>query len=194
MDELFERARRVPLPHSRVPTLDPADTLVHLGLHGCLSGANRLVWLKDMEQAMSAEELLWDDVVARSRASGADLAVASMLRLARTVIGTPVPDDVMRDLGGSRAWPRLVATAGRIPRLEETTGRRSLLRLTARSTRRDERSSIAALSRRALTALRHPMSRWPHQADRDPDSPTSMYHPAGSRPEFLAAVARNTQP
>ena len=53
MAELHERARRVRVADFTVPTLDPADTLVHLGLHGCLSGANRLVWLKDIEQVVA---------------------------------------------------------------------------------------------------------------------------------------------
>ena len=189
MAELYERARRVQLPGCRVPTLDRVDTVVHLGLHGCLSGANRLVWLKDMEQSIAGDDFPWDELVARSRSCGAGLAVASMLLAARSVIGTRVPDDVTRDLAGSRAWPRLVSTTAHLCRIERTTGRRSPLRLIARSTRADMRTSTDALVRRGLAGLRDPLSRWPDVGTANRSDPGSVFHPAGCRTDFLAAVA-----
>src|SRR5262249_20701768 len=51
MAELYNRPRRVLLGDQSVPTLDPVDTLVYLCLHACLSGADRLVWMKDVEHA-----------------------------------------------------------------------------------------------------------------------------------------------
>ena len=189
MGPLYERARRVQLPGCTAPTLDPADTALHLGVHGCLSGANRLVWLKDIEEATRGDGFPWTELVDRSRATGAGGAVASMLLTARRVIGTPVPDDVVAQLAGSSAWPRLVAGIARAWRPERTAGQRSPLRLVARSTRGDLPSSVAALARRSWAAAHDPRSRWPDLGPTDPADPNAADHHAGSRAEFLAAVA-----
>jgi hypothetical protein len=189
MGALFERSRRVQLPGCTAPTLDAADTALHLGVHGCLSGANRLVWLKDMEEATGGDEFPWTDLVERARASGAGGAVASMLLTARRVIGTPVPDDIVAQLAGADAWPRWVAGTARVCRPERTMGRRSPLRLVARSTRRDLPSSAAALARRSWAGAHDVRSGWPDLGPTDPADPNAIDHPAGSRAEFLAAVA-----
>ncbi len=189
MGPLYERARRVQLPGCTAPTLDPVDTALHLGVHGCLSGANRLVWLKDIEEATRGDEFPWTELVDRSRATGTGGAVASMLLTARRVIGTNVPDDVVAELAGSSAWPRLVARIARVCRPERTAGRRSPLRLVARSTRRDFPSSAAALARRSWLGAHDVRSRWPDLGPTDPADPNAINHPAGSRAEFLAAVA-----
>ena len=56
MAEMFERARWTTVgPGVPARTLDAEDTLIHLALHGVASGGNRLVWLKDVEQAVLAE-------------------------------------------------------------------------------------------------------------------------------------------
>jgi hypothetical protein len=191
LDPLLERVRRVELPTCRVPTLDLADTAMHLGVHGCLSGANRLVWLKDLEQATRGDAFPWTELVARARATGTGGAVASMLLTAHRVIGTPVPDDVVEQLAGSRAWPELVATTARVCRPERATGQRSPLRLVARSTRRDLRSSALALARRSWAGARDPHSRWPDLGPDDPSDPNAINYPAGSRNEFLTSVARD---
>ncbi len=189
MAPLFERARRVSLPGVTVPTLDEVDTVMHLGVHGCLSGANRLVWLKDIEQASGAPGFGWDELVARTHESGTGLPTASMLLAARVVIGTDVSNEIVSDLAGSRAWPTLVAATARLNHLERATGRRSPLRLVARSTRRDLRSSATALARRGLTGARDPLSPWPNVGGPDADDPSSASHTAGSRSDFLASVA-----
>ena len=188
MAELYERAPRVELPTCRVPTLDRADTALHLGVHGCLSGANRLVWLKDIEQATAGEDFPWDELVARTRMARAGLPVASMLRTAHDVIGTPVPDEIIRELAGSEAWPRLVAGAARACHPERTAGRRSPLRLVARSTRRDFGASAAALARRSWAGAHDPRSAWPDVGPSDPDDPNAASHAAGDRSDFLASV------
>jgi hypothetical protein len=190
MGPLYERARRVQLPGCTVPTLDRADTALHLGVHGCLSGANRLVWLKDIEAATRGDAFPWTQLVERSRAAQAGGAVASMLLSAHRVIGTPVPNDVVADLAGSSAWPRVVATTSRVCHPERTTGQRSPLRLVARSTRRDLPSSVAALARRGWAGAHDPRSRWPDLGPTDPTDPNAINHAAGSRADFLAAVAR----
>ena len=183
MQALHERVQRVVLPGCTVATLDPVDTLLHLCLHSCTSGANRLVWLKDIEQTIRGS-FPWDEAVARSRAYRVGVVVAAMLLEARALIGSVVPDEVVGAFVQSRTWPAVISTAARLSHLERSSGRRSPLRLLARSTRTDTRSSAIALTRRGLLAFREPFSAWPTNAERDP----ARQH-AGQRSEFLKAVA-----
>lgn len=111
MREIFGRARTLQVGRTpAVRTLDPVDTLVHLALHAVVSGGNRLVWMKDLEQAVLAG-VDWDLLVERSKEADAALAVGTMLTRARATLGAPVPSQVLRGLSGSRAWSRLVGAA-----------------------------------------------------------------------------------
>jgi hypothetical protein len=188
-EQLLERTRTVALPGCTAPTLDPADALIHLGLHACLSGANRLVWLKDLEQAILRDAPAWDDVVQRSRAYAAGVPLATMLVLAQVVLGTSVPDDVVPALAESRAWPRLVSGASRLSPIERSSGRRSALRLIARATRGSTWSSTTTLARHSVLAVRNPLRRRPPADSGDPGDQVSPHHAAGSRAEYLDAIA-----
>jgi hypothetical protein len=188
-EQLFERTRRVALPGCTAPTLDPADTLIHLGLHACLSGANRLVWLKDLEQAILRDAPPWDEVVQRSRAYAAGVPLATMLVLAQEVLGTSVPDALVPALAESRAWPRLVSGVRRLSPIERSSGRRSSLRLIARATRGSTWSSTTTLARHTVLALRNPVRRRPPDDLGDPDDQASPKHPCGSRAEYLEAIS-----
>lgn len=102
MDDLFERARSVTIGSVAVRTLDPVDTLVHLCVHAGLAGAQRLLWLKDVERSVAADQPAWDEVVRRARSWRAAALVAVVLRRARQELEVPVPGTVLRDLFGSR--------------------------------------------------------------------------------------------
>ena len=115
-------------------TLDTTDTLVHLCHHAALSGAVRLVHLLDVDQAARRIED-WERLARRARSWGAGAQVGLVIARARRVLGTPVPRNLDRRLGLSRAfgtlvsavdlawpapslraeasWPRLVARAAR---------------------------------------------------------------------------------
>jgi len=129
-------ARSTPLLIGAVGTrtLDTTDTLVHLCHHAAFSGAVRLVHLLDVDQAARRIKD-WDRVARRARTWGAGAQVGLVLARSRRVLGTPVPKDLERRLGLSRAfgalvsavdlawptpavrteasWPRLVARAAR---------------------------------------------------------------------------------
>jgi hypothetical protein len=186
MERLFERARTVSLPGGPVATLDPVDTLVYLGLHGCLSGGNRLVWLKDVEQAIASDNPPWDEVIRRSRDFGASLTLASMLIMARAVLGTPVPNEVLGDLARSTTWPLLIAATRQLSPIERATDSRSVLRLISQGTRRDVRSSTMELSRRVALALPDAVRRSTNRLP-VPQPPSGG---VGKRTVFLDAVAR----
>jgi Uncharacterised nucleotidyltransferase len=111
MAEMFERSRWVDVGQGfRVRTLDPEDTLLHLALHAVVSGGNRLVWIKDLEQSVLGG-VDWGTVIDRASSASAGLPVGTMLAQARRILGAPVPEHVLRHLSGARAWSRAVWVA-----------------------------------------------------------------------------------
>lgn len=194
MTGVFERARSVQLGPVLARTLGAADTVVHLGLHGCLSGGNRIGWLKDIEQCLLYERPDWDEVVARAHEWGAGLALGAMLVRAQRVLALHVPQSVVRSLTPGRTWRAVVALADRAAPLERSTGHRSLPRMMALSTRADARSSLFTLARYAAGWVgegglfrRDP----PGGPNRDPTSADSVLHAAGTdgdRAAYFAAV------
>lgn len=91
--------RRVGRPE--VPTLEPHDRLVHLAVHAALSGGYRLLWLADMDRALTfcADGAL----VQRMKETGTGLLVAAALERCNRVLGTPLPA-----LVGGRSWRALL--------------------------------------------------------------------------------------
>jgi hypothetical protein len=190
MAEMTERARRVQVGPLQLPTLGPTDTLLHLGLHGCLSGGDRLVWLKDIDRAVATDPPCWEEVVGRAWRWGVGPAVARAVR----VLGASVPEGVPEALAGGRAWLALSGAADRLTPPERSLGNRSLSRAVSRSSRRDLASSMAELARHLTAAVTgpDPFRRTVATPDKDPESPASSYHDRGGAAErhaFLDAVA-----
>ena len=146
MGELFERARTVEVQGIRLHTLDAVDTVLHLGLHGCLSGGNRLIWTKDVERALAGLAPSWDVVVERCRRRGIGLPVANVLDQARD-LGADVPAEVLDALAPSPAWRALNRLARRLSPPEQSRGQPSPARLLAVCARRDPARSIAEVGR-----------------------------------------------
>lgn len=101
MNKVIGRARTIEVAGTRVLTLDPVDTLVHLCLHAALGGGDRLAWLADVERAVVIEHPPWDEVAARAREWRSGVATAAILRRTRDVLGAPVPESVLRRLDPS---------------------------------------------------------------------------------------------
>ncbi|MGH8888890.1 MAG: nucleotidyltransferase family protein [Acidothermaceae bacterium] len=85
--ELIERSVDIKIGSVTVPTLDPADTLLHLAYHTAHSGGHRLMWLKDVERAAANPDLDWDVTLQRARRDGVALALAVVLARVGAVIG-----------------------------------------------------------------------------------------------------------
>ena len=105
--DLLARSTPVTIGSVEVHTFDATDTLVHLCHHAAFSGAVRLVHLLDVDQA-AARIQDWDLVARRARSWGAGAQVGLVLARARRVLGTPVPEELDRQLGLSRAFRTLV--------------------------------------------------------------------------------------
>jgi hypothetical protein len=104
--------RSLPLP--QVPgasMLCPEDQLVHLCLHAHKHGFSRLIWLKDLDLVLrsSGYYLDWNLVLSVARREGVAGSVWYGLRLAKMLLGTPVPPQVW---GSFRPVPWIRALYG----------------------------------------------------------------------------------
>lgn len=117
-DALLDRAHWVTIGGRRMRTLSTTDTLLHVAVHACLSGVQRLAWTNDLHQVVATTEPDWVAVVERARDWGAQHLVGAMLLRCRRLLGTPVPDDVLTELAPPRAWrlvERRAALAAGVP-------------------------------------------------------------------------------
>lgn len=147
VEELLDRAQGVEIGGTPVATLDPAATALHLALHACLAGGDRLVWAVDLHRSL----LQLDDpgaLVTLARRTGTSLPVAAMLDRTHHVLGTEMAGTLVRSLQPSRAWLGALRAADGLTPLEQSTGGPSIRRIVTRATRRDGRSSAAELRRR----------------------------------------------
>lgn len=195
---LFERSRTAVLGGTRVATLDPVDTLLHLALHAAMAGGNRLLWLKDLEQSIRNEPPAWDEVIRRARGWGIGLAVATMIGRTRRCLRIPVPKEVMPALAPQRAWRHLTASVDHLAPVERADGSGSLSRIVARSARRDGWSSGRELGRRSSAWLRE-VSQLAGEVDRSrrESGANALLRPVGgrrARVAFIDAVARWSDP
>ncbi len=186
--ELMARSVRSSLD---APTLDPVDTLVHLGLHASLAGADRLGWLKDVEQVVLRQPPDWPAVVVRARESGTGLALALVLARSRQALRTPVPDDVIAALAPGRAWRALLTATDRVSPVAHSKPNGTLARMVARSARTNGSASAAQLVRRSAAFVRHRGR--PYADSWDPADPRSGAFAAVDGPDraaYLRAVSR----
>ncbi len=194
MAELLERARPARVGGTAIRTLDPLDTLVHLGAHATLSGGHRLVWLKDLERVVAGAPPNWDDLVARARSWGMGPAVALALSRARRALAVPVPAGVPEAMAGGRAYLVAGAAVDLVAPPARSGGNRSIALLLSRSARADTASTAIEFRRRLRAAIppRARLSLAPFAPDMDPTSPNSPRHDEGSdtdRQAFLEAIA-----
>lgn len=100
--QLLQRAVAVHLPTTTVPTLAPADTLVHLCVHDAIAGARQLVELRDVHLVLAEV----DPQVVRAALSdaGAQRLASATLERAQRLFGTPGPGSAATQLTGVRAW------------------------------------------------------------------------------------------
>jgi putative nucleotidyltransferase-like protein len=193
-DELIGRSRRVAVGAIDVPTFDPIDTLVHVAVHACMAGGNRLLWCQDLAQIVANQRVDWAFVTERARAIGAGPPVAVMLMVASRTLAFDVPRDVLRKLSPGPVWRHVARIAAALAPVERWSGHGSIARDVARTTRRDDRASVNALTRRYASVVRRGRRATPHLTNRDARDPESVLFPAGDardRDAYFAAVERD---
>lgn len=138
---LLARRRLVDVGSLVVPTLDAADTAVHMAYHAVHSGGYRLLWLADVAYALAAADP--GEVVARARAGRLELMLAVAADRAARVLGSSVPALPGLPRG---AWRRALAAVDRrrVVPPPGVGGRSGRLRVS--STRWSTPSSVAALA------------------------------------------------
>jgi len=154
MEEVFERARRASVGGVSVLTPDAPDTLIHLALHACKEGGDRLIWLKDIEQAVINDRPSWKEVVDRALGWRVNLFVGAMLIRARGVVGAPVPDDVVHELIPSRAWRGVLRSLDTAFPVGVWSGRETPATIVVQATRDDLGATVAFLANGALRRAR----------------------------------------
>ena len=134
--QLLDRRVPVTLGSTRVWTLDPCDSLVHACLHAALAGANKLVYLIDVDQ-LSRQVTDWDELTRRARQWRAQVQVALVLGRARRVLGTSLPADLDSRLGVPSPIRGLLALTDRVasvPNGRQNAGMAKFVARTVRST------------------------------------------------------------
>jgi hypothetical protein len=187
---LLDRTRRLEPPG--FPALCEVDQLVHLGIHGALSGANRLVWLLDAHLA-AARISDWDAVVSAARAMDAGPMLAVVLARAGRLWVSPVPPSVLRHLAGGPGWRMVERLVDRPRSVGGDPARPGLARAFARSVRATRRGTLAEFARHGAAWLRSGRPRDPHGhpfgAADDPASPLHPVEDEVARGRYLATVA-----
>jgi len=195
MAALMERSRLVRVGRTDVRTLDATDSLLHLCMHGCLSGGNRLVWLKDVERALAHDPPDWEEIVTRARAWRVTLPVALTLSRARAILGAGVPEGLTEALTSNRrVWCRIAAIADRVSPIDRSLGTRSIARMVSRSTRDAATSSLRELAHHTLKGLQSPLATTQDQPDMNPASVQSARCAHGTlldRRSFLSGAAED---
>ena len=182
VEELLDRSRSTEINGIATHVLDPVDTQLHLCVHAALEGADRLLWLKDLEQVARHCGVDWDELVHRARHWQVGLPVAVVLSRAQRALGAPIPEEVIEALAPSHLWRHLARGADLLYPASSSRGEGNPATLLARSARGDVRSSLTTfaaglgerLRRLATTrSWRRDRSQWDH------DDPASLFY----RPE-----------
>lgn len=193
---VIDRRRDVGVGADSVPTLSPEDTLVYVATHATLSGADRLIWLKDVERLVTLELASVTAVQTRARQWAANLPLAAaMTRAAAAMDGFAAGDPYLpRDLR-SRAFLAVADVVWHRHPLESEDGDGSVPRMLARSVRARPSTSARVWLGKAIANVAGRYRRYPLTHEPDPSSPGSGRFPSGGprvRQQFLAAVAASS--
>jgi hypothetical protein len=120
--EMLARRERVTLAGVPAWSLDPVDRLLHLAVHAALSGADKLVWIKDIDLAARQPGVHWEAVAERAQRWNVAAPVGLMLSRTAAALGTPVPDGLPERLLG-RSYSGLVKLVDRVSPWQNAIGR-----------------------------------------------------------------------
>ena len=174
---MLARAVRRQFAGVEAPVLEPTDALLHLALHGTLSGADRLMWMQDIAMSVRRQPPEWDMLVDRARAWHVAAPVGFMLRRTRRVLGAPIPVDAAEALVG-RPYLAIASIVERLSPWQTAKGRVTSPHLLL------TRSMGLGLPRTAGWLLARTVRHF------DPGEPwrSSNFRPSGGRADFDAFV------
>jgi hypothetical protein len=172
--DVFRRSRSVAINRLEVPTLSPADTLVYVALHAVVSGADRLIWLKDIERLVALEPST-TEVLRSAVAWRTETVLGLALDLVAGTLGSDPHLERLRSRLPTRIWHRGCRRAARFSPPERQDGSGSLHRALVRATGHRTSDGLGRLARRGLLHLRQDRS------DRSTDGLLPADHPGSSR-------------
>ena len=120
--EILTRRRQVQLAGIPAWSLDPVDQVLHLAVHAALSGADKLIWLKDIDLAVRTLANDWQSLAERAERWRVAAPVGLMLSRAATTLGTPVPAGLAEQLLG-RYYRTMLPVIDRISPWQQAFGR-----------------------------------------------------------------------
>ena len=191
--DMLARAVPVAVREVEVLTLDPTDTLIFACIHACLSGADRLLWFKDIELLLSHTKWRPDLLVTRSRDARVGLVVALMLQRADSLLHLGVDHALIRQLDKHRAWQAGGAMLNRWVSPQQRERGRSDRAFFA-ATRTNARDSMLELlrkgvgDRRSAADAAHPWRSYPVAGN-----PLHQDLDSGSRANYFEAARAETQ-
>ena len=191
MDELRERRRTVTLDGVRVPTLDATDSLLHLCLHGALSGGHLLVWSKDVARVAADLPIDWDELVRRATRARLGLVTAVQLERARVVLGAPVDPAVVTALAPRNALVAAWSRADRVRRSQWARDRHTGKTLSAALSATTPATAAELTRRLPLEVLVPRLAAAAHRPAAPPPGQSPLTQPVGDdtdRQHYLAFV------
>ena len=113
---IWARLERQDLPGGngeKVLGFPPEDLLLLLCIHGAKDCWSRLIWLSDLARLLETSAPLdWQLLLARARAAGALRMLTLGLRLARDLLGSPLPPEALRAVDQDAALDPLSGRVG----------------------------------------------------------------------------------
>lgn len=86
-EKLFAASRTVLIGDLAVHTFSPVDTTLHVALHGCRSGGDRLRWLLDLQQSLLRCDTGAAELLERARTFRVELVLRAMLNRLALFVG-----------------------------------------------------------------------------------------------------------
>lgn len=151
--DLLERRVPVKLGTLHSWTLEPVDALVHACLHAALSGANKLIYLVDVDR-LGQRITDWDDVAVRAKEWQAQAQVALVLARTQHVLGSPFPEDLWARLGVPRSLQVMSALTDQMAPVARGRTNQGLNKFVARVVRPSGPATLAAGASNAAKWLR----------------------------------------
>lgn len=150
---LFDRQREFAIGSDRFATLSHLDTALHVALHAMLSGAQRLIAMKDLQLALRVPDIAIEQVLDHARRWRAEIPFRVALVRMERAVGWPPQVTVNDPTGTERTWARLASTIEKLSPLERIDDSFSLGRTFARLARGDASASMHYVTRRTREKL-----------------------------------------
>ncbi|MDT5084520.1 MAG: hypothetical protein QOJ61_1563 [Mycobacterium sp.] len=153
-DHLFAESREIQLDGLTVRTFGEIDTILHLALHGCFSGADKLRYLLDLQQALKRSTPSASSLLGRAESFGLELMLRLMVNRMTAFVDGVIPLRLPRPSVAANSWLAADHFAiSRFPPGSRFEGRLSAGTLSL-STRESPSASWHSFTKRAPIAAR----------------------------------------